>query len=204
MRTNERRATEYLDQLTKLLFNISVTGRDDVEISIDEGTERILGRLIEARETGSKVMAIGNGGSAAIASHLHNDICKAVGLRCLVFNESPFLTALANDDGYETVFESPMEQWAEEDDILFAISSSGRSENILRATKAAIRRGCWVVTFTGFKPNNPLRKMGNLNFYVPMESYGFVEVAHAALNHLITDLAMASAELEDMQAVQLV
>ena len=137
-----------------------------------------------------KLMAIGNGGSAAIASHMQNDVCKAVGVRSLVFTEQPLLTALANDDGYETVFETPVKLWAEPGDVLVAISSSGRSQNILRAVQAATERHCEVVTLSGFDEANPLRDMGAVNFHVASDVYGLVENVHGALTHYITDRAM--------------
>ena len=136
-----------------------------------------------------KVMLTGNGGSAAIASHMHNDLCKAVGVRALVFSEQPLMTALANDHGYECVFERPVQLWAEPGDLLITVSSSGKSQNILRAVKASSDMRCQIVTLSGFRPDNPLRQMGDINFYVGSDIYGYVETAHAALAHFITDRA---------------
>jgi D-sedoheptulose 7-phosphate isomerase len=113
-----------------------------------------------------------------------------VGVRSLVFTEQPLLTALANDDGYETVFETPVRLWAEPGDVLVAISSSGRSDNILRAVRAASELHCDVVTFSGFDEDNPLRSMGTVNFHVASGAYGLVENAHGAVSHFITDRAM--------------
>ena len=98
--------------------------------------------------------------------------------------------SLANDHGYGCVFERPIQLWVDAGDVLVAISSSGRSENILRAIEAAQARQCRVVTLSGFRPDNPLRRTGELNFYVASETYGFVEVAHAALTHFLADSAM--------------
>jgi len=139
-----------------------------------------------------KVMLIGNGGSAAIVSHMHNDLCMSVGVRAVVFHELPLLTALTNDHGYECVFARPLELWADPGDVLFAFSSGGRSTNILGAVRAALARDCQVITLSGFKPDNPLRGMGLLNFYVPSQSYGYVETAHSALAHFLTDSAALS------------
>ena len=137
-------------------------------------------------------MLIGNGGSAAIASHMQNDLCKAVGVRAMVFNEPSLLTALSNDHGYGCVFERPTELWADNGDLLLAISSSGQSENILRAVRASVAQGCQVITFSGFGADNPLRRMGHLNFYVPSQVYGYVELVHSTLAHFLTDCAMKS------------
>lgn len=107
----------------------------------------------------------------------------------MVFTEASALTALANDYGYECVFERPVELWADADDLLVAISSSGQSENILRAARAASARNCRVITLSGFSADNPLRRLGNLNFYVPSPEYGYVELAHSVITHFLTDYA---------------
>ena len=135
-------------------------------------------------------MVIGNGGSAAIASHMQIDLCNAVGVRVMDFNHAPLLTALGNDHGYDCVFERPIELWADPDDLLVAISSSGQSDNIIRAVKAAAVRGCQIITLSGFNPENPLRSLGNVNFYTPSSVYGYVESTHSALSHYLTDYAM--------------
>lgn len=137
-------------------------------------------------------MLVGNGGSAAIVSHMQNDLCKAVGVRAMVFNEPPLLTALSNDHGYGCVFERPVDLWAESGDLLLAISSSGQSENILRAARSAKARGCQILTLSGFLADNPLRGMGHLNFYAPSQVYGYVELVHSVLAHFLTDCAVTS------------
>ncbi len=181
-------ATAYLQDLTRILLGTSVTDARGAELLLDAAIDRA-SDLVWSRRTGSaKVMLVGNGGSAAIVSHAQNDLCKMIGARAMVFHETSYLTALANDDGYETAFETNVRLWAARGDMLVAVSSSGRSENILRAVRAARDAGCEVATFSGFKPDNPLRGMGDLNFYVKSGEYGFVEVSHMALLHLLTDL----------------
>lgn len=108
----------------------------------------------------------------------------------MVFNEAPLLTALTNDEGYIHAFERCVALWAEPEDVLIAVSSSGRSENILLGVKAARVRGSMVLTLSGFAPENPLRKMGDINFYVPWGTYGPVELSHQALTHFLTDCAV--------------
>lgn len=150
------------------------------------------GLLLEAKRQGRKVMVIGNGGSAAIASHMQTDLCHSLGIRGLVFNEPPLLTALANDNGYEHAFQRLVDLWADAGDVLVAISSSGRSPNILHACATAQNRSVRVITFSGFGPDNPLRAQGQVNFYVPNTQYGPVESAHAVLVHHLTDRVLAS------------
>lgn len=141
---------------------------------------------------GRKIVFIGNGGSAAIASHMSTDYWKVGHLRAVAFNDSSLLTCIGNDYGYPCVFEKPVEMFARRGDLLVAISSSGRSENILRGVAAARRRGASVMTLSGFAPDNPLRGLGDLNFYVSFDDYGPVEIAHLTLLHYVLDRHVAT------------
>lgn len=186
--------TLYLKTLSELTLDTQVTDRQGATLSLDEGAERAARMILTVGDDSRKVMLAGNGGSAAIVSHMQNDICKAVGVRGMVFTEQPLLTALSNDDGYETAFERPVELWVEPGDLMLTISSSGKSENILRAARAAQERDSGLITLTGFSPDNPLRLMGDVNFYVGSDVYGYVETAHAALTHFMTDRARSVKE----------
>src|SRR5690606_34064077 len=84
-------------------------------------------------------------------------------------------------------FAKSVEMFCDPGDLVIAISSSGKSANILNAVQSARLRGCSVVTFSGFKPDNPLSALGDLNFYVPSDRYGAVEVAHLLLIHAVVD-----------------
>ncbi len=187
-----QRVTSYFRKLSELLLSLQVTAQEGAVLSLDEGANKAVEIILSVKSASCKVMLIGNGGSAAIASHMQNDLCKAVGVRAMVFNEPPLLTALANDHGYGCVFERPAELWANTGDLLLAISSSGQSENILHAVRASVARGCQVITLSGFSADNPLRGMGDLNFYVPSPVYGYVELVHSALAHFLTDYAIMS------------
>jgi D-sedoheptulose 7-phosphate isomerase len=183
--TNE--ASVYLDELHRLLSAMEIRDQAGHKFSPDEGGKAALDLIRQAKKNGAKAVVVGNGGSAAIASHMQNDLCKAVKMRSLVFTEQSLLTALANDDGYQTAYETLMKLWAEPNDLLIAISSSGRSENILRAAAAARTAGNHIITMSGFAPDNPLRALGDINFYISSDSYGHVELAHAALSQFLTD-----------------
>jgi D-sedoheptulose 7-phosphate isomerase len=180
-------ASAYLDELTRLLSAMEIKNRAGDKLSLDEGGKAALNLIRETKEKKAKAVVVGNGGSAAIASHMQNDLCKAVKMRALVFTEQSLLTALANDDGYQTAYETLMNLWADAEDLLIAISSSGQSENILRCAQAARKAGGRIVTLSGFAADNPLRSLGDVNFYIPSHSYGHVELAHAALSQFLTD-----------------
>ena len=179
----------YYQELSRLLSLIEVTAGSGESMSLEEGLEHAISTILLKKSKGRKIIVNGNGGSAAIASHMQNDLCKAVGVRSIVFNEAPLLSALSNDLSYAAAFEVLIDLWAEEGDVLIAISSSGQSENIIRAADAARNKGCSVITLSGFKSNNPLRNRGIINFYVPVENYGFVELGHSILTHYISDAA---------------
>jgi D-sedoheptulose 7-phosphate isomerase len=183
----------YHAEFSRLVERVEVTTPQGTRLSIDQGVDSIIAMLMTLKGEGRKALLVGNGGSAAIVSHLHNDLCKAVGLRAIVFHEAPLLTALANDNGYETVFQQPIDLWADPHDLLIAVSSSGESPNIVAAATHARDQGCRIVTFTGFQSTNRLRALGDLNVYVPALGYGYVEMAHSLLAHCITDVAIARA-----------
>lgn len=156
--------------------------------ALDEVLENSIKMIIEQAKSGGKLILIGNGGSASIASHMAIDFWKNAGIRALAFNDSSLLTCISNDYGYEHVFEKPIEMFGEPGDTLIAISSSGKSENILLGVKAARAKGTKVITLSGFDNDNPLRKLGDANFYVPVLEYGHVEVIHLALCHCLVDI----------------
>lgn len=185
----------YLYNLARILENVKVDycplleSTSELVITLDSGIGFVINNLRQDVLTRRKrLMVIGNGGSAAIAMHTLADYANAGGLRTVDFFNPSLLTCMGNDYGFENVFAKPVEIWADEGDILFAISSSGKSPDILKACQAAREKGCSIYTFSGFDPNNPLRSQGRLNFYVPSTHYGFVELAHQTLIHCILDL----------------
>ena len=178
--------TGYISGLSELMIATEVTDADGGALSLEAGADAAALLLLESRSASRKVMLVGNDGSSAIVSHAQNDLSENGKVRAMVFTEHPVLTARANDFGYGSVFERPIEQWADAGDLLITVSSSGKSENIVRALEMAKQKGCRAITFSGFSPTNPSRSLGNVNFYVPSEVYGFVETAHTALLHFLT------------------
>ena len=168
---------------------VRVTDGAGSDLGFEEAIDGVVRRAIGTHAADGKIMFIGNGGSSAIASHMSIDYWKNGNLRSVAFNDPALLTCLSNDYGYEHVFAKPIEMFARDGDLLIAISSSGKSPNILRGVEAARSAGCQVVTFSGFDDRNPLRGKGDVNFYVPSESYGFVELTHLSLCHCVLDLA---------------
>ncbi|MBI5787361.1 MAG: SIS domain-containing protein [Candidatus Schekmanbacteria bacterium] len=180
-------AKEYYDELIDLLGSIEVTGRTDGKFDLYRGVEAAGLLICKQNAQGRKVIFVGNGASAAMSSHASTDFWKNGGLKAIAFNDSSLLTCISNDYGYQHVFEKPVEMFAEPGDVLFAISSSGNSENIVRAVQAAKAKDCKILTLTGFKPDNRLRCLGDLNFYVAAKDYGPVEIIHHSICHCILD-----------------
>ena len=178
---------EYFEKLGQLFYKIEAKDKKGKVIGISKALENSVAMVKKAARSGNKIIFIGNGGSATIASHQAIDFWKNGRIKAVSFNDSAQLTCLSNDFGYKYVFEKPIEFFAEKGDVLIAISSSGKSENIIRGVNAALAKKCHIITMSGFSKDNPLRKMGHLNFYAPASSYGFVEITHLALCHSFLD-----------------
>jgi len=159
-------------------------------LPLDDALEQFIQMILAQAKAGGKLMLIGNGASASISSHIATDFWRNVGVRAIAFNDAPTLTCISNDFGYVHVFEKPIEMFADENDMLIAISSSGRSENIVRGVKAAQAKGIKVATLSGFNKDNPLSKLGHINFHVPSHSYGHVEVVHHFICHSLIDVIL--------------
>jgi len=148
--------------------------------------------LIEARDQRKQVFFIGNGGSAATASHFANDL--AIGTRTwdLPFRVTsltdnvPVMTAIANDYSYDEVFLRQLQVLCQPGDVVVAISASGNSPNLLSAVVWANEHGARTVGLTGFD-GGKLASMVHLNLHVPTDKgeYGPVEDAHMVLDHLV-------------------
>lgn len=191
---SERRAFETLEQFHPVLMKTRVTAGKHV-LQLGEGLAVAVRSIQAIDRAGRKVVLVGNGGSAAIASHQAIDLWKNGGIRATAFNDASLLTCVANDLGYENVFSKPVEMFCDRGDLVIAISSSGKSPNILNAVRAARDAGCGVITLSGFDADNPLCTLGDLNFHVASHRYGTVEVAHLLLVHAVVDEVIALKEL---------
>ena len=170
---------EYTQKLITLLKEID----GDAIIAILEAFEKTKG----------KIYIIGNGGSAATASHMVNDLgigLKRRGIRSFdvesLNDNTPVCTAIANDIGYENVFYMQLKGRITENDILIALSCSGNSENIIKAVTYAKEQKSTIIGATGFDGGELMQK-SDINFHVPTakNEYGLVEDMHMILDHII-------------------
>ncbi len=147
--------------------------------AVDAGALAKASALLSAvKGRNGKVILVGNGGSAAIASHVAVDLTKTIGVRAVNFNEADLITCLANDFGYEQWVAKALEFYADQGDVVIVISSSGRSANIVNGAVKAKDMGLDLVTFSGFDKENPLRRLGGMNFWVDSRDYNVVEMTH--------------------------
>lgn len=179
---------DYINELNNILLNIKITDSINTNIDLNHSIEKAIDIIKDQSQKHNKIIIIGNGGSASIADHLAIDLWKNAGIRATTYSDSALLTCISNDFGYEYVFEKPIEMFADKGDVLIAISSSGMSKNIINGAVTANKKGCKIITMSGFKEKNTLRSKGEINFYVPSDSYGYVELAHSILCHCIVDI----------------
>ena len=166
--------------------------------SIDGGEiQALIELMLQAREDGVKIFFIGNGGSAATASHFANDLSIGTNsyskpFRAISLSDNlPIITAIGNDFGYEDVFLRQLQVLGVEGDILVGISASGNSPNLVKAFEYASSAKIKTVAITGFD-GGKLKAMADLGVHVPTENgeYGPAEDAHMILDHLMGSYLM--------------
>jgi D-sedoheptulose 7-phosphate isomerase len=180
----------YADILSGVLGSVQATDGGGKQLAMDDVLRWSAENARRCHDSGNKLIFIGNGGSATIASHMATDLSKNAGIRTMACNDGSILTCLGNDYGFEHVFAKQIEFYGARGDLVVAISSSGKSANILNAVAAARQVGCTVITLSGFAPDNPLRQLGDVNLYLKSDLYGFVEIGHLVLCHAIVDYSM--------------
>ena len=173
---------EYFASLKELLNNENYL----------EDLVRVKEILKKTHSQGKKTMIFGNGGSAAIASHVSVDLTKACKIRSVNFNEADLITCFANDYGYENWVKKGIDFYADKKDLLICISSSGMSKNIINGAKQAKKIGCNVVTLSGFSKSNSLKKQGHINLWVNSTNYNIVEMTHHIWLLSVVDLISKS------------
>lgn len=171
----------------KVLDRSVITLRSGPTETLESGLVTLVAALGRIRSAGNSVFIIGNGGSAAVASHAVNDFVNVAKLRATTIHDPSLLTCMANDYGYENAYARILAQMTRPGDVLIAISSSGKSVNIRNAVNEAARAGATVVTLSGFASDNPLRQMGDINIWLDSSDYGFVEIGHQFMLHNVSD-----------------
>lgn len=183
-------AREYLTNLKTILDRLPL-----------EPIEQIATALERAHAERRQIFIIGNGGSAATASHMMNDLNKGTlghrgdgswgRFRVIALTDNvSLMTAWANDTDYNHIFSEPLKNLANPGDLLIAISASGNSPNIIAACDAAKQLGVRIIGLTGFG-GGKLAQLADIAFVVPSNEYGPVEDVHMILDHILTSYLYA-------------
>jgi D-sedoheptulose 7-phosphate isomerase len=163
--------SKFFDQYFKFISNITLSANEKLLIEISK-------LAIDASNNSKKIIVVGNGGSAAMSSHVSVDFTKVAGLRAINFNEADLLTCFSNDFGYENWVSHALEAYADSVDIVILISSSGSSPNIINGAKKAKIMELPLITFSGFSFDNKLNGLGNINFWCDSKAYNVIEMTH--------------------------
>lgn len=176
--------TDYADAYFESMFSVS----HRISRSAIETAAEILGN---AYQTQKLVFTCGNGGSTALANQMVCDHLKSISMDTTLrprlislCSTMENITAISNDISYEDVFAYQLERLAREDDVLVVFSSSGNSENVVRAARWAKENGLQVITLTGFDGGR-LDEIAHVNVHVPVHCYGIVEDLHQSITHVI-------------------
>lgn len=181
-------AEEYFDLIRKALKEMVVTDRRGNEMGADEAFQMWSEKAYWIREEAKGLLFFcGNGASETMAEHMSHDWFQNALVNTTTVSETAHITAISNDYGYDEVYRYRVRRILSERDMFIGISSSGNSPNIVKALAAAAENRAYTISVTGMKPDNKLRTMGDMNFYVPLNTYGEVESAHAVLLHAALD-----------------
>ncbi len=167
------------------------------DAALCEATAQAASRVVDSLRAGGKLMVCGNGGSAADAQHWAGELVSRFhydrpGLPAIALTtDTSILTAIGNDYGYERLFARQVEALGRPGDVLFAISTSGRSPNILAALKAARERQIVTVGFTGAS-GGTMRELCDLCLRVPSDSTPRIQEGHEVLGHAICAMVEAA------------
>lgn len=179
---------DYLEKLIQCLKSIHTYEQSGKIIKdYNQAIDALVNMFSEVKNKQKQVFFIGNGGSAAIASHMTADFMKNGNMKTCSLYDHSLMTCMGNDYGYEYVFSKPLELLGNEGDLLVAISSSGNSQNIVNALEVAGKRGLKIITFTGFHGKNRMIGKGTYNVHVPVCHYGMVESIHNLILQQVVD-----------------
>jgi len=181
MNNRGRLITEYIEQVRTTLSKLPI-GEIERMVDIIQGV----------REKGGRIFIFGNGGSAATASHFAGDLNKGAScsgqprLRAISLTDNiPLVSAWANDASYEDIFAQQLENHVEPGDVVFGISGSGQSMNVVNALRLANAKGATTLAFTGFD-GGKIKDIAHLCLIVPNNTMEQVEDVHLLLEHVIT------------------
>ena len=156
----------------------------DIDINMLLSAAELIKKMVN---NNGKIILAGNGGSAAMSSHVAVDFTKNASIRSINFNEADLITCFANDYGYENWITKALEFYSEPNDLVVLISSSGSSMNVVNAAEYCNQNNIDLITLSGFSKDNSLKSLGNINFWVDSREYNVVEMVHHIILLLLVD-----------------
>ncbi len=169
---------KYLNEEIEIIKNLDI-----------DAINSVMSLLEETREKGTRVYVFGNGGSAALSSHMQNDFNKGIseGLDkkynfCCLSDNFATIMAIANDDSYENIFYNQLVNRLKVGDVIIAISGSGNSKNVIKAVEYAKSKGNKIIGFSGYD-GGKLKQLADINLYVPINNMQIAEDVHTIFNH---------------------
>jgi len=142
----------------------------------------------KVKNNNNKIYIVGNGGSSSIASHVSVDFAKVARIPSSTFNNSNLITCFANDYGYENWVTEAIKAYCNNNDLFILISSSGTSKNIVNAAEHLTKNNFDLITLSGFKSDNPLSKLGKVNFHIRSTEYNYIEMSHHIILVSLVDI----------------
>lgn len=179
---------KFINYLDELKYNL-----DYLQNHIYEEIEQTINLIKNSFNSGGKIIFFGNGGSASDSQHLCAEFVgrykkNRAALPAISLNtDTSILTAVANDMGYEKVFERQVEALAKKEDILFAISTSGKSKNVINAVITGKKKGIKTIALTG-KDNSELSRLSDISIKVPSDKVNHIQEMHIIIGHFICEM----------------
>ena len=171
----------YFKNYSKSIYDLL----ENVDTNLLEKSVDLIKLIIEKNK---KIYIIGNGGSSSIASHVSVDFAKVAKVNSSTFNNSNLITCFANDYDYENWVREAIKTYCDKDDLIILISSSGTSKNIVNAAHFCKDQNINLITLSGFKKDNPLTLLGNINYHISSDDYNFIEMSHHIILVSIVDI----------------
>ena len=176
----------YYDEYFRLIYS------DELDKTFDAFKELAIG----VKNNKNKLIFAGNGASASISAHAAVDFTKQAGVRSITFNGANIITCISNDYGYDKWIATALDFYANDGDVLVLISVSGESPSVIEAAQRAKETGLKIVTFSGRSPENSLKALGDVNFWVDSNAYNIVECIHMMWITTVIDSVIGKSEYE--------
>ena len=185
--TNKLFFENYIEDFNNVLSGVKALSSD---------LDKICDIFKNNSKNGSKVIICGNGGSAAIASHVSVDLMKNANIRSVNLNEADLITCYANDYGFSNWIKEALIKLSDKNDTVVLISSSGNSENLVRAAEWCKENKITTITLTGMSEKNKLKNVSrnNLNIWIDSTAYNYIENIHQIILLSVVDALIGSPE----------